>query len=611
MSLNQNAPQMRELDELRNHLKWLDEERRKSTRKMAELEQRVAQQGRELTERDQKIVDLERYVADFNQRFERMPDILAGAPDTDQRLQDLEWHVSSMNTMLSRLPAPEDEQKRRQEEQTYLQDEIARAVNATHERVESSQALMEARLHSEIATVRNVDNQQSLIVQLEQQAEEIDMLKVSVSRFSDQLRETAENLAADSQTSINALAQSVQNHVDTRLGENMSRLNALSTEIDLKVAELPNRNLDEMAGIQQMWESRLDNLEQNIGKLGPLRELMPMIDRIDQELDLRQAEELRLSNLLIAQEERFTPLSALVEDLNITNTALNNRLIDSEKTLQELTAQIRDINDNLKPVVDDTHRRLSPLAEKVTVLTNSAMKTEAGLQAVTGDQTEFRDAIVRITDDLQRQQVETSRQLDGWQATMDENKDTIERFTQQWITLSNQYKEARMAVQNFAHWQKQLEQQKREASEMLRLESNRMQSRWDGFLLEIQEKLKNFEIDFGQKWQTFELENEQKWSAARRSEKLWREEISAVDDLIQKLQQDNRNLIWRVQNAQADAIKKWPRLLMEEVEKAVEINPSRRLTSITTPPSGEMSVVDAIEQGLITIDYNDDTDIDN
>lgn len=146
---------------------------------------------------------------------------------------------------------------------------------------------------------------------------------------------------------------------------------------------------------------------------------------------------------------------------------------------------------------------------------------------------------------------------------------------------------------------------------MLRLESNRMQSRWDGFLLEIQEKLKNFEIDFGQKWQTFELENEQKWSAARRSEKLWREEISAVDDLIQKLQQDNRNLIWRVQNAQADAIKKWPRLLMEEVEKAVEINPSRRLTSIATPSSGEMSVVDAIEQGLITIDYNDDTDIGN
>ncbi len=48
---------------------------------------------------------------------------------------------------------------------------------------------------------------------------------------------------------------------------------------------------------------------------------------------------------------------------------------------------------------------------------------------------------------------------------------------------------------------------------------------------------------------------------------------------------------------------------MEEVEKAVEINPNRRL-STTTPPRADMSVVDAIEQGLITIDYNDDPGID-
>lgn len=141
---------------------------------------------------------------------------------------------------------------------------------------------------------------------------------------------------------------------------------------------------------------------------------------------------------------------------------------------------------------------------------------------------------------------------------------------------------------------------------MLRVESNRMQSRWDGFLLEVQEKLKNFELELNQKWQTFEIENEQKWSAARRNDQLRHEELAAVDELIQKLQQDNRNLIWRVQAAQADAIKKWPRLLMEEVEKAVELNPNRRLTT-SAAPRGDMSVVDAIEQGLITIDYSDET----
>ena len=57
--------------------------------------------------------------------------------------------------------------------------------------------------------------------------------------------------------------------------------------------------------------------------------------------------------------------------------------------------------------------------------------------------------------------------------------------------------------------------------------------------------------------------------------------------------------------AQADAIKKWPRLLMEEVEKAVELNPNRRLSPSGAAPRTDLSVVDAIEQGLITIDYDD------
>jgi uncharacterized phage infection (PIP) family protein YhgE len=283
------------------------------------------------------------------------------------------------------------------------------------------------------------------------------------------------------------------------------------------------------------------------------------------------------------------------------------RLSDAERTVEEMRRSTQDFNDNWKPILTEVSRRVGPLAERLTVLNNSVLKSEASLQSLNSDQSEMRETLSTLTDQVQRGRAENARQLEAWQVTIDEHKDTIERFTQQWLTLSNQYKEARMAVQNFAHWQKQLEQQKREASEMLRIESNRMQSRWDGFLLEIQEKLKNFELDLGQKWQAFELENEQKWAGARRSEQVWREELGAVDELIQKLQQDNRNLIWRVQAAQADAIKKWPRLLMEEVEKAVELNPNRRLSPSGASPRGDMSVVDAIEQGLITIDYANDS----
>lgn len=653
MSLSSNTAQTRELTELRNHLKWLDEERRKSGRKMTELEQRLAQQGRDLAERDQKIQELEWHVANFAERFERMPDPGSNTAGIEQRLQDLEWHLSNMNTQLTRMPNMDEERAR-------LQDEIGRAIAASQVQVETNQAMLENRLQSEITAIRpsgdltlRVEEQAQAIREFDQQ---FGTLQESVAILSAQLRERTNTLAAESQANYSSLAASMQEHLDVIIAENQVRLDATTAEnqtrvdafmvewdarearIDTLTAEWEAR-VNEMlaarsdvvspeilridAQMAQQYEElsgqltaqraasteRLEELEENLVKLGHVREIMPLLDRLEQELELRQAEEVRLSNLIGTQENRFAPLATSLEEITESNSDMLSRLTDSERLIEGLRAHVQDFNENWKPQVSDLNRRIQPIAERATLLNNNIMRAEAGIQALADEQSGLREIVTNLIDDTERKQSDVNRQIEGWQVAMDENKDTIERFTQQWITLSNQYKEARMAVQNFAHWQKQLEQQKREASEMLRVESNRMQSRWDGFLMEIQEKLKNFELELNQKWQAFEIDNEQKWSVARRNEQVRHEEMGAIDELIQKLQQDNRNLIWRVQAAQADAIKKWPRLLMEEVEKAVEINPNRRLAS-TAAPRADMSVVDAIEQGLITIDYNDDPGID-
>ena len=757
MTLSSNTAQTREIGELRNHLKWMDEERRKSGRKMTELEQRLAQQGREVAERDQKIQELEYHLAALAERLERIPENDPNAATQEQRLQDLEWHLSNLSAQLTRQPNPEEERAR-------LNEELGRTILEMQQRVQSDQALVEGRLLSEMAAVREAEErlvlqfqamQQDLpshlrlderlapVVGRQQQQEEaisraneqFAALQESLELLAVQLRERTGTLAAESQTNYASLANRVQEYLDAlaeqfetrtamietdwqqrldvvanrvpeispeflRLGEQMAQLEQRSVNLDEQFASLATDSQARLAALAaesqtnmtalalrfQEQEATLDQtfaerlaaveqlpglaaavaqlpalaaqvsdiesavaalgetraqlpaladqvasmeaavvalgetrtqlpalaaqiaqLEETVAKQGNARELMPLFDHIEQELELRQAEEVRLANLIGTQEGRFAPISAALEEARESSIKLLSRLSDVERTVEETRRNTQDFNDNWKPIVTEVSRRVGPLTERLTVLNNSVLKSEASIQSLNSDQSEMRETLGTLSDQVQRGRTESTRQLEAWQVTIDEHKDTIERFTQQWLTLSNQYKEARMAVQNFAHWQKQLEQQKREASEMLRIESNRMQSRWDGFLLEIQEKLKNFELDLSQKWQAFELENEQKWVGARRTEQVWREELGAVDELIQKLQQDNRNLIWRVQAAQADAIKKWPRLLMEEVEKAVELNPNRRLSPTGASPRGDMSVVDAIEQGLITIDYASDS----
>lgn len=723
MTLSSNTAQTREIGELRNHLKWMDEERRKSGRKMTELEQRLAQQGREVAERDQKIQELEYHLAALAERLERIPENDPNAATQEQRLQDLEWHLSNLSAQLTRQPNPEEERAR-------LNEELGRAILEIQQRIQSDQALVEGRLLSEMATVREgeerllseiatvreaedrlvlrfqamqqelpsqlrLDERLAPVVSRQQQQDEalsradaqFAALQESLDLLSIQLRERTGTLAAESQTNYASLANRVQEYLDAlaeqfetrtamieadwqqrldvvanrvpdvspeflRLGEQMAELEQRSVNLDEQFAALTANSearlaalaaesqtnmtalalrfqeqeatldrtfAERLAAVEQLpglaaavaqlpaLAAQLAQLEETVAKQGNARELMPMFDRLEQELELRQAEEVRLANLIGTQEGRFAPISTALEESRETSIKLLSRLSDMERTVEETRRGAQEFNDNWKPILTEVSRRVGPLTERLTVLNNSVLKSEASLQSLNSDQSEMRETLTTLADQVQRGRTENARQLEAWQVTIDEHKDTIERFTQQWLTLSNQYKEARMAVQNFAHWQKQLEQQKREASEMLRIESNRMQSRWDGFLLEIQEKLKNFELDLSQKWQAFELENEQKWAGARRSEQVWREELGAVDELIQKLQQDNRNLIWRVQAAQADAIKKWPRLLMEEVEKAVELNPNRRLSPTGASPRGDMSVVDAIEQGLITIDYANDS----
>jgi chromosome segregation ATPase len=579
------------MTELRNHLKWLDEERRKTARKLGEMEQRIAQQGRDISEREKRIHELEWQLAQVSERIEQMPEMGSGSSGQEQRLQDLEWHMSNINAQLVRLPKLDDEL-------ASFREQLSQYTVDIENRLLSQQADTAQRLENDVYARLRDDIAQSIVTYNERLAgistDVSDRLVTTEASIANQFGALKANFADQIDAKIEAALQSVPTVSSDRV-----------VEIETTV-QANDQRLAEFLSMAQAIQQRQAQLETALAGLDLDQGMRAALDKVEQELEMRQAEEIRLANLIGVQESKFEHANDRIEEMNQVVAQMQSQAAMSDEAIVELRGWYRDLNDNWKPALMEASGKLVPLSDRLTVLSTMVTKTDATVQTLAADQAEMRDGIVDVSDEVRQARQDLAHQIDTWQTTIDEHKETVERFTQQWLTLSNQYKEARMAVQNFAHWQKQLEQQKREASEMLRVESNRMQSRWEGFLLEIQEQLKNADLDLAQKWQTFEMENEQRWVAARRSEQLWREELANVDELIVKLQQDNRNLIWRVQAAQADAIKKWPRLLLEEVEKAVELNPNRRLQS--TPGAAarsDMSVVDAIEQGLIKVDYDD------
>ena len=405
-----------EFSELVKRVEWLDEERRKSTRKLAELEQRIQLQEREISGRE-------------------------------QRIQDLERQLAATTAQLSRIP--------------------------------------------------QVD------VQLEQ--------------IKDDMVEMIEQY-------------------DQR------RLNA-------------EEELDRLRRIEHESVTR---------EIIDIRKELPAINRLQHEMELRKSEEARLSNLIGTQTNRLSALNNQVESWPRDIAFLDEKEKQNSRNIADMQNTLLDIN-----------RRWEPLNDRIEITAQSTLKFQGRFKEITDAQEVLRDMVREWAQQMQMGEHERNKRLEAWRYAIEEQSQTIERFKREWITFSDQYKEAKMAVQTMAPWQSQIEQQQREASELLRVETHRMQSRWDSFGQEVERRLKNFD-----------LENEQRWATVNRHERELREQINLVEGALKQVSDEKDNL-WRVQTAQADAIKKFPRLWLEEVEKALAQDPNRRRQPALVPVPDE------------------------
>ncbi len=407
-----NTTSAQELGEIRSRLEWLDEERRKLTRRLAEMEQKLTLQERELSSREQRVLQLERQVANFAAQLSRLPQV-------DAQLGQ-------------------------------FKDDIVQMIEQyDHRRVQSETELDRLRRIEHEATAREI---------------------------------------AD------------------------------------------------------------------------IRKELPTIGRVQQNLELRQAEENRLAGLIGNLQNKVTAVTRDIETWEQSLAFLEEKEKQNSRNVTELQTN-----------TIETNKRWSPIYDRLDVLASGISKLEINFQALSSAQNDIRESTRGWMEQIQIGEYERNQKLEGWRRILDEHTNAMQRFNKEWVTFSDQYKEAKMAVQTLGEWQRQVEQQQKDAIELLRVESHRMQSRWDDFLLEN-----------GKKWKTAEVETEQRWGVINRQERQVREQFVLLEEAIQKLQQE-KDLIWRVQSAQTDALKQWPRIWLEEVEKAVSQNPNRRRQPALVP----------------------------
>lgn len=309
--------------------------------------------------------------------------------------------------------------------------------------------------------------------------------------------------------------------------------------------------MDRLRRVEQEATSReLSNLRKEIGPITALKN----------DMELRISEESRLANLIGQQKTQLDSLRNRLDNWDNSFTFLEEKEKHNNKNIAELQTAVAEIN-----------KRWEHIYNRLDTLNSAVMRYDNTIQALNEKYEAIQESTKNWMEQIQIGEYERNQKLENWRRVLEEQSDTLERFSKEWIKFSDQYKEAKMAVQTLTQWQEEVEKQQREAAELLRVETGRMQSRWDDFKQENDKRWKNQQVD-----------DEQRWATVNRHERELREQLSEMEDLLEKLEQE-KDMLYRIQTAQADALKQFPRLWLEEVEKAIAQNPNRRRQPALVP----------------------------
>lgn len=343
----------------------------------------------------------------------------------------------------------------------------------------------------------------------------------------------------------------------TRLSQVDEQLQQFKNELSKMVEENNQRRIKDLEELDKVRQIENEGYQREFSEI---RKALTGIKPLEEEIGIRQTEEARLSALIGSLQNQSTRIESNLETANREIEFVRQA---GENTSQSLTKLEGDFIERLKRI-ESIEQRLDGASYGIT-------KTQSIVQELEESVADLRVRVGQWTENIQTGEFERNQKINNWTAIMEEYQEIMSHYAQEWVKFTEQHKVSQMTVKTLEEWQKQVEKQQNEASEITRIEANRMKTLWDNYVAENEKKWRNFEVD-----------QEQRWSGAERREKQVRQDIQGITETLDQFQQD-KDTLWRVQSAQAEAMKKWPRILLEEVEKAIAHDPESRRQPALVP----------------------------
>jgi DNA repair exonuclease SbcCD ATPase subunit len=246
--------------------------------------------------------------------------------------------------------------------------------------------------------------------------------------------------------------------------------------------------------------------------LAEIKKELPKLGRLEQELQLRRAEDKRLGEAVLNIQQKLADVAKASELPARKITYLETQREQNAKRiieLQEETGQLL--------------TRSEAQARKLELLENSVRRLESQTPDWQGFQSALEQEQKRLIETQQLNEQQRQRQMESWAEELNEHRQKMEGYTARMQRFTELYEENRKALEALEKFEQGL---KRTQSE----------------LMELQHLAEQRQKEHLEEWQ---MENEKRWKKETLSwERQWREQARRDEKLEELLKQVEKQTKW-------------------------------------------------------------------
>lgn len=274
--------------------------------------------------------------------------------------------------------------------------------------------------------------------------------------------------------------------------------------------------------------------------LNELRKSWAAIPRLEEEIELRAAEERRLNETLLAVRQRTMDLEKRIDTVVRPIPYLEEQRTRDAKYIAQLQEQTASL---LKSVDGMTNRLL--------VVEELSRRNGQNVEDLVNIRREIQERQRRFLEEMQLSDQQRERKVEQWTAADEVREQQMSEFAEQMRIAAEQYQKGRSTLANLESLGERLRREQHEVAELQRLTEERQRGKMDEWESETEKRWQREKLLLEQQWHDHDRRNAEQLERLRVVEE--RSEVAAeqvghlwdviVDDLrLQNEMMQNRTI---------------------------------------------------------------------